>query len=174
MPDRSPANPYPQYKADSAIQIIRRSTDATAVTGSTDQTANVDDQLRFEVYGNSADSYFVEAFLLVNAANATMDAKFGLSYPTGVTAVWGPISTTTGTIGSYTLFTAASTPVALGIQTGTIAQSTVNGTLGLQLGAVVNDGGTAGTVALEWAQNTSDAGALKLLKNSFLRVTKLN
>jgi hypothetical protein len=35
------------------------------------------------------------------------------------------------------------------------------------------DGGTAGNINLQWAQNTSDLGALKLLKGSFLHIARL-
>jgi hypothetical protein len=41
------------------------------------------------------------------------------------------------------------------------------------IGAWITGGGTSGNVAINYAQNTSDAGALVIKKGSFVRYSKI-
>ncbi len=122
--------------------------------------------------------YLVEAFLLVDAANATMDFKFGWHNSAGtgslrwgvlndgtVTPSWGSVASgTTGVLSG-----SASTSVAVGTVTASTTAMLVSAA------AWVTTVGASGpaTVSLQWAQNTSDGGNLTVKTGSFLRVTQL-
>lgn len=156
------------YVARSESFTVTRTVDSAAKTNN---TLAKDDTLKFTVTGNSTAIYSVEALLLVSAANATMDAKFGWDGPTGGTASWGLGS---GILGAgFSANSTASLIVAVLAIGGTQAVGTLNGTSGAYLAGMFFEGGTAGNFTLRWAQNTTDAGNLVLLKGSFLRVRRL-
>ena len=118
--------------------------------------------------------WFVEAFLLVNAANATMDAKFGWSVPAGAAMTWGAggVAGSTAQPG-YSAMPIGSTPIVMLGAAETLLMGTAVGTVGFHIAGVFVNGGTGGNLVLQWAQNTSDAGNLTMKANSFLRATLL-
>ncbi len=103
--------------------------------------------------------------LLVTAANATMDVKVGpVTQPTGSTMRYGASDRMFGGV------LLASTPVGA-IANGSLAFGTPAGTTGLMILGELH-GATAGTFDLGYAQNTSDAGNLTVLKGTLLRLAR--
>lgn len=147
---------------------VRRTSDSNAKTNN---TLASDDTLLWAVAANEV--WWVEAALRVNAANATMDAKFGWSVPAGTTMEWGTVSATNN-VGGFVSAPVGTTPANIRTQADTNSVGTRGGTSGTLLAGWVFVGATAGNVTLQWAQDTTDAGDLKLLAHSFLRLTRLS
>lgn len=127
--------------------------------------------LSMSIGSSATEIWFVEAWILASTANATMDIKFALTGPTGATGTGGVVGGSNG--GWDTSGTAGTPAVAVGLGTAVPIGSAV-GTSGYPLAWTVFGGGTAGTIQLQYAQNTSDAGNLQILAGSFLRYTRLH
>jgi hypothetical protein len=158
--------------AVATVTTAVRTTDSA--TKAADTTLANDTELLFPINGVSTEMWLVEAYLLVAAANATMDIKIGWSAPSGATASWGALGNMAEVQGFGARVAANTLPNALLAISGTPGYATISGTSGLALTGIFFDGGTSGNVNLQWAQNTSDAGTLFLRKGSCLRLTKLN
>lgn len=155
----------------SRTKIVRRSADATAInSGTTGTTLTKDDTLKFDVAAN--ERVFVEAILIITAANATMDAKFGWDYPLGTTILWGYMNSLASNPGWVNLATGSS-PTGLSVESDSRSVGTAATTFGAYFGAIMRVGAAAGTINLQVAQVTADAGGLKLAADSFLRITRL-
>lgn len=154
-------------------RLIVKTADEIVNTSTTFQD---DDHLVFACTANT--SYGIEAQLLLNATSTTPDFKFQWTGPSGFTMFWGPLGPTaagTGTTSSFWYGTEIGAGlVALLTGTGTHANASLSGTAGMTLKGIVRCAGTAGNVQLQWAQNTSTAADSKLLKDSWMKVTKLN
>lgn len=129
-----------------------------------------DDTTRFFMAAST--SYFLEVFLLLNAANTTGDYKFGWTLPVGATMFWGPINTGAGAE-YWSGIGTASTPATLLTAADTLAVGSKGATSGLILYAIVINSVTTGNAQLQWAQNTADVSNTKILMHSFLRATKI-
>ena len=156
------------------VQTIMRFSDSAARnSGNTGTTLTADDTLLFAGSGDSQSVYMVETFLIISAANATMDFKYAWTIPAGVTGYHGPVSSVSNVGG----WVSANTGTAVAALTTNFAASygfgTMIGVSGAYNMALVFMGSTSGNITLTWAQNTSDAGDLKLLTGSFLRITKV-
>jgi hypothetical protein len=149
---------------------VYRSSDSSAVTASV--TLAADDTLKFSIGANEV--WFVQVRLIVNAANTAMDIKVGFSGPSGCTASWGAQGNQGSNLQGFGSSTPGSTPLAINSIASTLSLGTLAGTCGQSIDGIFFNGATAGTVTLQWAQNTSDAGALKLLAGSCLILTKLS
>ena len=154
--------------------LVRRSTNSTAITANT--TLTNDDTLLWNVGAN--DAWFVDAFLMFTAADssgasATEDLKVGWTVPTNGAMQWGPLSTPATGSSTWSGAATSATVVTLKNASNSQAFGAVAGVFGLALAGVYTGGGTAGTVHLQWAQNTSDASTLMLNANSFLRASRL-
>jgi hypothetical protein len=117
--------------------------------------------------------WFFEAFLLVSAANAAMDAKFGWSLPAGCTMQHGAVAGLGSEMPGFGDRSVGNARSLLNNESGTTQVATAAGTTGSFLAGMILGGGTAGNAQLQYAQNTSDAGNLTILKGSFLRYTQL-
>jgi hypothetical protein len=149
---------------------VWRSTDSAAKNNST--LAN-DDTLLWAI-GTGSEVWFFQAFLILSAANTTMDAKFGFSVPASTTMLWGANATAnTANLAGYTSVSSSNSPAAMLTESGAAAAGSVAGNFGVSLGGVVFGSTTAGNVALQWAQNTTDAGDLILKKGSMLLMWRL-
>lgn len=143
-----------------------------AAVKTSDKTANAsttlsdDAQLTLPVLAST--TYLIEAFLIYDSAT-NADAKFGFTVPASATWQAAPFGQGTGaTVSAGSLETAVSTAsgIALGgIGAGTKISALVTGTLVVA--------GTAGTCALSWAQNTSQASNTVLRTGSFLKLTRI-
>lgn len=142
-------------------------------SGNTGTTLTADDTLFFNGAGDSQSVYLAEVFFIISAANATMDFKYAFTVPTGVTGYHGPgfsVSNQGGWASGNAGTTAAALTTSLG---GSYGFGTLAGVTGAQAVGLFFMSSTSGAITVTWAQNTSDAGDLKLLKGSFLRVTKV-
>src|SRR3990167_3404815 len=144
--------------------IARRAADSSAKTN--DTLAN-DTTLLWAVAANEV--WFFDIWATWSGAKTTHDLKVGWSVPASAAMSWGPVS---GTF-QWTPQAAASSPVAILGAAGTAALGGISGTLGPVISGIVVVSSTAGNMNLQWAQNTTDAGELKMLANSFLRATRL-
>jgi hypothetical protein len=162
-----------------AVAAAALSADMAAITANTvleDITG-----LGLAIGASTTEIWLVKWWLLVAAANATMDIKFGMTLPAGATMKWGS-EAAAGTSGNSPGAVWGAAPVAASSGLlGSGASSLVIGTLtavaanpmGIHFTAIVFGGGTAGLIQPQFAQNTSDAGALQILKGSLMEASKL-
>lgn len=159
-------------------QIVYRSSDTAARnSGNTGNTLTNDDAtggtLKFTLGGNSTEKFFVEAFLIFNAANTTMDAKVAWSVPSGATGWHGPLNGASNQGGWNSVGAGTTSALVSTNLTASYSYGSFGGNFGVVEGLIIGAGGTAGAVTLQWAQNTSDAGDLVLKAGSFLRISRL-
>jgi hypothetical protein len=152
------------------LTFVARTADATGRnSGNTGTTLTDDDTLIIPVAANH--TYAFTVCLQVNAANNTMDVKFGFSVPSGTTMSWGIFGASTQA--TWISVAVVSSPSLLLAAGGTQQVGTSAGTSGIVLQGIITTSATAGNVALQWAQVTSDAGDLKLLAGSYLSYVRL-
>ncbi len=138
-----------------------RKTADESVTSST--TAQDDDHLFFAVAANEV--WFFECFLVVNGPTAG-DIKVGFTVPTGATLLRGimgldvAVTSPSGDIRVSASTTSGSLSARNTAGVGTRTTIWIAGT-------VVN-GGTAGNLQLQWAQQVSDGSATTVEVNSWL------
>ncbi len=162
-----------QNVAASALIIASKPSDQVLTSNST--TLQNDNDLTLVMSGNGTDLWFVEYYLIVNTANATMDIKVALSVgSTGATGTLYGLNSASVTFPTLGPQAPAGVPLQPSGLTTAIPFGTAAGTFGLSVAAAITDGGTGGSVRLQAAQNVSDAGAITLKKGSFMRATKLN
>ncbi len=158
-------NAWFQMVGPGGINTVYKTADESVTSSTTQQD---DDHLTVGVAANA--TYIVEAALRVEGATAG-DFKAGLSAPTGATgwsALIGP------GIGATTF-----SDHNVDNQSSSLALAGFAGMLGagnevlVILKGYVAVGGTAGNVALSWAQRVSDATATKVLTGSWMRVEKV-
>jgi hypothetical protein len=161
----SPAWGAPQSAAVVAADVTHTQSNTTLsdVTG-----------LYVPIGASATEVWFWEAYLMVTAANSTVDVKFGWTVPTAATMKWGALSPNTQLPGWVAYATATTTTASLlGDQTFVPVAGTANGTVGLAYAGYIFGGGTSGNVQLQFAQNTSDASNLTIAKGSMLRYRRL-
>jgi hypothetical protein len=142
---------------------IKESTTLTAITG-----------LSFPVGASTTEVWRVKAMLLIEPANSEMDIKIGWTVPAGVGGRWGSHAGSAATVAGWSEVAVATAGV--GMVAWTSAQSIGSSTGGIQgvmVEGILVGGGTSGTAQLKIAQNTSNAGELKVLKGSLLEATKV-
>lgn len=128
------------------------------------KTANVtlanDSELTFPVAANTKYRFRVVAFF---DTTANADLKFALACPASPTLV---------RVQRHTIIPAATALSNIGVLTacGASTALTGTGTTGgqIELEGIIHNGANAGIVALQWAQNTSDAGASIMRAGSYL------
>jgi hypothetical protein len=149
------------------VGMLGKTADET-VTSST--TLQDDDALTFPV--EASEIWQFEGAVVFTMANATMDLKWTIAGPTSPTTAlfWRrPLEYPAPGVGAV-----PATPT----QAFAAAQTQgggANATIGIVVefaGYIVN-GSNAGNVRLQWAQNTSDAGALKALKGSWIKPSRI-
>lgn len=148
-----------RYKSN---QIIRKLSNETVNNSSTLQD---DDDLWWTV-GASEVHHF--RAVIRWTSNATADIKFGFTVPASCTMEWNIQSVLDGA-------TAGGTPTGLNAAGGTSARGGGAGTpvLAALLEGWVFNSSTAGTVQMQWAQNTQDASDTIVKANSLIHVTRL-
>jgi hypothetical protein len=131
--------------------------------------------MTFNIGASATEIWLIEVFLEVNAANSTMDMKFGwATMPTAATMRWGGVSGNPANVAGYGAATTAVAPLDMFVHTGVLTTGMpAAATTGIMLVGKVFGGGTAGAIQLMAAQNTSDGGQLTAKKGSVLRATKL-
>jgi hypothetical protein len=120
-------------------------------------------------------SYRFVLWLLVTGANTTADMKIGWALPAGATMFWGPDlehinSSNIQPIWNPPTSTTFAAQVLL-TEASVFTTSTIAGTFGIKLSGIVRNSTTPGDFQLQWAQNTSNAVDLFVLKDSLLEMT---
>ena len=145
------------------VQSVTRSSDAT---GRTNNTMTNDDVLSLAVEANA--TYELRAWLGFNGGT-TGDFRVGWSIPSGATLNWTPYqqpntnSTTVGTIITDRSGTGVS-QAGGGAGGSTIMTCLAEGTLRV--------GSTAGSIVLQWAQDTTNATPTILKADSFIELKR--
>jgi hypothetical protein len=151
-----------------ATYVIKGSTET--VTNST--TLQDDDALFFSVATSS--KYWFEAVLLVDGST-TGDIKIQFNVPASATGFWAPEGGT-APANHWSAVNTGGTPVTLGAygasqsfgMTGSCAPC------GIRISGIVSTAGTSGTVQMQFAQASLDAGvAVEVQVNSFISYTKI-
>lgn len=137
---------------------VYRTADATTKISNT--TFADDGVLQFSVAANS--DYVFQFYIYVTST--TGGFKYQFTGPASPTLLWHDGYTSPG--GAHTLITAFSTA-----QNG--FASNVNGNQ-VTVTGMLRNGANAGTVVLQWAQQTSDAAGTTVKAGSFLRYKKIN
>lgn len=152
---------------ESMCPVTATKTATESVTSST--TLQNDDQLAAPTEVNAT---YEVALLLLHDSDATAagDIKIGWTGPAGATLTWG-------VHGANTAQTTSTAVAAVNMQTRTIAEVAAfgggdsTGTVALVYGTLVT-AGTAGTLQLQWAQETSNAVATNVRAGSRLTLTR--
>lgn len=140
--------------AGATVKSVRKSSDQT-VTSST--TLVNDSQLKFAVAAN--ETYIFQAWLYTYAADGTPDIKVTFTGPSGSTVLWSSSQVIFNAGGSTTL-----TVVSTG---GTAADLFVDSNFrAIQLYGTILNGGTAGDLQFQFAQNTSSANGTSVKAGS--------
>ncbi|MDO8335635.1 MAG: hypothetical protein Q7T74_02520, partial [Candidatus Saccharibacteria bacterium] len=121
-------------------------------------TLQSDDELSFSIGANETWNY---RFLLHISMNATPDIKFSVSAPVGATCVNG-VSDFENAISVANL--------ACGASSGNIAGLTATDVY--EVSGSITNGANAGTVTLNWAQNTANAANTIVLAGSFVEASR--
>jgi hypothetical protein len=144
------------------VKTVRKSSDQT-VTSST--TLVNDSQLKFAVAAN--ETYIFEAWLYTYAADGTPDIKVTFTGPSGSTVLWSSSQVIFNAGGATTL-----TVVSPG---GTAADLFVDANLrAIQLYGSIANGGTAGDLQFQFAQNTSSANGTSVKAGSYIYGIKVS
>ena len=128
--------------------------------------------LGFSIAANEV--WFVQAYLLVQGVSITADWKFGWTYPASATADWGFLAPGAAAQPGYGTPGVAGTATAMLAITDTLSVGGLNARQGIGLGGVFSAAATAGTIQLQFAQNTATVENSILKKfDSFLLVRRL-
>lgn len=170
------AEAYPQPLAGQRItaallrsmlpQTVRKTADTSRAATTTFAD---DDHLSYAVEANAV--YVMDGWIKY-FAHSTPDIKIQFTTPTGTLGEWGWLMPGSGT--------AATATAGFSIRTDTIdvgGSRTGYGTTDSNMFTPMNGfwriGSTAGSVTLQWAQNTSDATASVLFTDSWLRFQRI-
>jgi hypothetical protein len=121
-------------------------------------------------------SYLVEITLLLSSDNTNANYKFGLTFPTNATAFWGWDTDldNDASEGSWARRALAGAVRPLSIQTDVLIAGDMSGTHGFKITAIARNSSTGGSLQLQAAQNTTQAGTTtKVLKDSHMKFRKL-
>ena len=142
--------------AGNSAVMVRKTVDES-VTNST--TLQNDDNLKISLAAN--DAYEFSGMLFVSSTNATPDVKVTFTVPSGATIRWFGEGFGDGYSVSADCVEASGTTFTI-----TLAANSALATVKFN-GIVVNSP-TAGNLQLQWAQNASNAAAVKVEARSFL------
>jgi hypothetical protein len=138
----------------------RKTSDESVSSANTGTTLQNDDALAWAVAASGV--YALDLFLIYNA-NSTGNLKLGWTFPTSLTMVYAGMHATLAGALTVASFTQASTPAIGGL--GADAPQHFHG--------MVTNSTNAGTLQLQFAQNTSNAGNTTLKAGSYGVLTRL-
>ena len=154
---------------NASLPIIGRALNDVSVTSST-TLVNADTGLAIAL---EADSIYLWDAYIAYDAGATGDLKLAWTVPastTGHWCGWGLSTATTGSIGDMVAIRAAGYGSGNTLSFG--GSASFSGFLALQARGYIDTAATAGTLQLQFAQNTSNATATILKGGSWVRVVK--
>jgi len=141
--------------SDTEVLFALKLTDESLTSSTTLQN---DDTLLFPV---EASATYEFTATVVYVGNTTGDFKLAFTFPSGATLYWVGKGTPIGLDNSF----GAASGTSLAYSGETTNQSIV-------VQAVLTTGSTAGTLQLQWAQNTSNATATVVKTGSFIRAQR--
>lgn len=147
--------------------IIRKTADETVNNSATLQDDNV-----LKLVLGASGIWAFELQLLTSASATNTDWKFGWTVPAGCTMLWG--SHQEGTSYVWDAPGVGTAPGALGNESTVLVVGSANVTGGFFVRGVIRMSTTAGTVQLQWAQNTAQASNSIVLTDSILSAWKIN
>ncbi len=148
----------------SETEITKRK--ATDETKTANTTLDTDNELFVSLAASS--SYAVEIVAWVNAANSAMGYKYGTAYSATLSgSQYYRVHTVPGDVSGL-----ATDEVNTGLISSTSVSGATSGAAMVKINYIVHTS-TAGVFSFRWAQNTSDAGALSVLKGSHIKYTKI-
>lgn len=148
----------------SETEVVKRK--ATDETKTANTTLATDNDLFVSLAASS--SYAVEIVAWVNAANSTMGYKYGAAYSGTLSgSQYYRVHTVPGDVSGI-----ATDEVNTGLISSTSVSGATSGAAMVKINYIVHTS-TAGVFSFRWAQNTSDAGALSVLKGSHIKYTKI-
>jgi hypothetical protein len=154
----------PGYVHKSAAEIVNNSA-----------TLQDDDQLFFPI--EVGENWLVEAFLVLQVASGggAADFKFGWSGPAAAAATWGVVGEAAAIALGAMWWARAPGSVASASRgiADTVSIDGITGTTGALLIGVFNSPTNAGTIRLQWAQNTATAANSQVNEHSVLRLTRV-
>lgn len=141
--------------------IVLKTADETVNNSTTPQA---DDALIIPVAASK--TYAFRMMLFLSCTSAAADFKFSFTYPTSCTMKWQ---------GMLESVAVASAPAAGLDQTGTLTQGgAASGFHVLHIEGVIINSTNAGSVTLNWAQNTATVADSKVLAGSYIQYQRLN
>lgn len=161
-----------EYLTDSDVntyfaqQVVALKTSTESVTSST--TLQDDNQLTMTVSANT--TYWVDLFLITDGLT-TADIKLAMFIPSG-TIRWntnGLDVAASGTLGDVNRRVLTGGAVS-GADVGTVGSGTSSV---IPARGIARIGATGGTMWLQWAQNTSQSTATRILAGSMLRALRV-
>lgn len=141
---------------------------SSAETVNNSTTFQNDDHFTFAIAANEV--WLLHFHILVTAANTTADIKFQFSVPAAATYSIGAYNRPS-LISAWGGEDVAQTPLA--VATSTLAIGTNAATIPVAVTAIIVNGANAGTVTLQWAQNTLSATNLTIEANSIMEYTRV-
>lgn len=146
---------------------VRKTADETV--NNTD-TLQPDDHLLFSVEANAI--YEFELVLVIVCNSATADWKFNWTVPSGTTMLWGFTGEGTNPWpgGSHLTSAAALESASTEVTGGGASHGNPSGRIGR---GIITSGSTAGTVTLQWAQNTPTVVDNTVKANSFIKYRRI-
>lgn len=156
-------------------KVVTRTSNSGTV--SSNNTPGADDTLKWAV--GASDRWFFQAMLTFTAADAaglatTADVQVGWTVPASGTMQWGAFGSLGSNFAGYGATAQAASPLAILTAASVLAAGGAALSFGMALSGFYTGGGSAGTVNLTWAQNTSNAATLVLLQNSSLILWRLS
>ncbi len=163
------------------LPMTARKTSDTSRTATT--TATADPHLTFDVVANAV--YIMDGWIKFDGP-AAADLNIDWTAPTGTLGEWTAMAGGTGTVVSanttpaLTADTQSSRGYLVRTESTDITSARSFGCLGTGLTPLtavfhgtIRVGSTAGTYSMDWAQLVSDAGALTLYTDSWLRLVRV-
>lgn len=159
-----------KFITDTKLVVAMLAADMTAITANT----TLADITSMSLTVAANESWEVEYGVIYNTPNATMDLKLGLTTPTSAAGWWaGTNYSSTGGQASWGSGGPSGSPSALVSLATALGFSSGNGTFGQTAKVILNNSTNAGTLKLQAAQNTSDAGNLIIKKGTYMRAHRL-
>ncbi len=154
---------------NAALPIVGRARADVSVTSSTTLT---DADIGLAVALEADSIYLWDAYLAYDAG-ATGDLKLAFTVPASTTGHWAALGIgtgTTGSIGDMSAIRAAGYGSGNTLSLG--GSASFSGLLACRAVGFIDTAGTAGTLQLQFAQNTSNGTATILKGGSWIRVVK--
>jgi hypothetical protein len=116
----------------------------------------------------SSSSYAVELVVWINATSSTMGYKYGTAYSGTLSgSQYYRVHTVPGDVSGI-----ATDEVSTGLISSTAVSGATSGAALVRINYIVHTT-TAGVFSFRWAQNTSDAGGLSVMKGSHIKYIKI-